>query len=224
MTPSPVSRCPSAVAVAEPLASTAIALARPKSRSLTPAAVSMMLDGFTSRWTRCALWAWASASATSMPDWITSAGDSGPRVRRSSSVSPSSHSITRNGRPSIDADVEHRADVRMAQRRDRPGFRLEPRPAVGTGRDVGAKQFERDGTSEPGVARFVDMPHAAGADEGLHFVRAEHRARGQRHVASEESKRNAIGRRPFAKDSGRVAHILPTRGLESARRTPCGDW
>ena len=66
--------------------------------------------------------------------------------------------------------------------------------------------------SEPGVARLVDLPHAAGADERLHFVRAEHRARGQRHVASEESKRNAIGRRRFCQRLGsRRPHITYAR-------------
>ncbi len=73
----------------------AAARARPKSISLAPALVSITLPGFRSRWTMPARCARSSASAICAPKRSTSASGSGPRARRSASVSPSISSMTR---------------------------------------------------------------------------------------------------------------------------------
>ena len=72
-----------------------IALASPKSSSLTPDFVSMTLPGFRSRCTipcRCAR---SSASAISTPHRSACSTGSGPFASREESVSPSSSSMTR---------------------------------------------------------------------------------------------------------------------------------
>ena len=72
-----------------------VARARPKSISLVPDFVSMMLPGFRSRWMMPARCARSRASATCAPIRSTSATGSAPRDRRCASVSPSTSSITR---------------------------------------------------------------------------------------------------------------------------------
>jgi hypothetical protein len=56
---------------------------------------------------------------------------SGAPLMRLRSVCPSSSSMTRNGR-SPPPDVVERADVRVVQRRGRPGLTLEPLSAAGS--------------------------------------------------------------------------------------------
>jgi hypothetical protein len=72
-------------------------------------------------------------------------------------------------------------DVRMVQRRQRPGFTLETRQPVGIVRDRVGEDLDRDLAAEVGIGRAPHLAHAAGADLGSHFIRAEPRARGQRH-------------------------------------------
>ena len=54
-----------------------------------------MLDGLTSRWITPCAWAWASASHSAMPIWMTSRSDSSPSARSRSSVAPCTSSETR---------------------------------------------------------------------------------------------------------------------------------
>jgi hypothetical protein len=71
------------------------ALAKPKSMSLGPVLVSMMLLGFRSRCTTPLRWALSSPSQILIPHFRTCSGGSGPLRRRSARVSPSRYSMTR---------------------------------------------------------------------------------------------------------------------------------
>ena len=64
--------------------------------------------------------------------------------------------------PSL-ADVVERADVRMAQLRDRLRFALEPCCPRDRPRDA-RQDLDGDRAIQAGVARLVDLAHAAGAD------------------------------------------------------------
>ena len=75
------------------------------------------------------------------------------------------------------ADVVQRADVRVVQARDRPGFAIKPFPALGIIGHTMRQDLDRDDAIQPRVARAIDLAHAAGAEGGLNFVWAEVRAR-----------------------------------------------
>ena len=64
-------------------------------------------------------------------------------------------------------------DVRMIERRERPGFAVESRDAVGVASDQLGKDFQRDVAAEPGVARAKHLPHAAFAEFGNDSIGAE---------------------------------------------------
>jgi hypothetical protein len=59
------------------------------------------------------------------------------------------------------ADIKQRADVGVLQRGYRSRFALEPLLRLSRDATVDGQQFDRDVSSESGVARFVDLPHAA---------------------------------------------------------------
>ena len=159
----------------------ALAFARPKSRSFAPAFVSITLPGFRSRWTmpcRCAV-----LERVGNLD-----GDLQRLVERqralrqaSASVSPSRYSMTRNAVPSLLADVVEGADVRMVELRDRPRLALEALAELRIGRERVGQDLDRDGAIEARVAGPVDLAHAAGAEGGEDFVRAEAGAGGKGH-------------------------------------------
>jgi hypothetical protein len=80
----------------EAAASVSMRFATPKSITLTcPSGVSITFEGFRSRWTMPASWAFASAPAISIPYRRASAVVSGPRTSLAASVSPPMNSITR---------------------------------------------------------------------------------------------------------------------------------
>ena len=56
-----------------------------------------------------------------------------------------------------------------------------PRDAVGIGRELVGKDLQRDIATETRIARAVDLPHPARADEGEDLVHAEPRTWRQRH-------------------------------------------
>ena len=72
----------------------------PKSSSLAPVLVSMMLPGFRSLWTTPFRWAWSRAVAISMAILRSCSVGRGPFFSRFASVSPSRYSITRKSIPS----------------------------------------------------------------------------------------------------------------------------
>ena len=71
------------------------------------------------------------------------------------------------------ADIEELADVRVIERRDGVGFAFETRAAVRIARKFFAQDLDGDDAIEPGVAGFVDLTHAPGANQGEDFVCAE---------------------------------------------------
>ncbi|GMR22658.1 MAG: hypothetical protein BMS9Abin37_1022 [Acidobacteriota bacterium] len=54
----------------------------------------------------------------------------------------------------------------MIERREQLGFALEPGEPVGVSRELIVQNFDRDVSTELGVARAIDGAHATGA-EGL---------------------------------------------------------
>ena len=64
-------------------------------------------------------------------------------------------------------------DVRMVQRRQRLGFALEARQPLGVVGEGLGQDLDRDVATQLGVGRAIDLAHAAGAEGGDNFIRAE---------------------------------------------------
>src|SRR5438105_4809288 len=79
------------------------------------------------------------------------------------------------------ADVVQRADVGMVELRDRARLAVEAGLHVGSGGEGGVEDFDGDDAVEAGIARSVDLAHAAGADAVEDLVRAEPGAGSQGH-------------------------------------------
>ena len=79
------------------------------------------------------------------------------------------------------ADVEQRADVRVAERRDRARLALEALAQLRIAGERRGQDLDRDHAIEPGIARPIHFAHAARADEGDDFVGAELCPGRQRH-------------------------------------------
>jgi hypothetical protein len=79
------------------------------------------------------------------------------------------------------ADVVERADVRVGEARDRAGFVAEAFLTIGIGGEVGRQNLDRDRTIQPGVARFVDLAHAACPERASDLVRTESASGTERH-------------------------------------------
>jgi hypothetical protein len=71
------------------------------------------------------------------------------------------------------ADIIDGDDVGVIERGDGAGFLLEALSARRVGGEIGRKDFQCDFACESSVARAVDFSHAAGAERGKDFVRAE---------------------------------------------------
>jgi hypothetical protein len=78
-------------------------------------------------------------------------------------------------------------DVRVVQGREGLGFACETCDPVGIVPKV-AQHLDRNVSIEPGVARAIDLAHAARADQRDDFVRAEASTGRQRHEAPEEPR------------------------------------
>ena len=63
------------------------------------------------------------------------------------------------------AEVEHRHDARVAERRRRPGLVAEPAEEVGVLAELGAEELDGDVAIQLGVAGAVDRRHPALAEE-----------------------------------------------------------
>ena len=70
----------------------------------------------------------------------------------------------------VPADVMKRGDMRVVQAGDRVCLALEPGAGLGLIRDVLQQDFNGDAPVEPRIASFVDLAHAACADERDDFV------------------------------------------------------
>src|SRR5207237_706204 len=79
------------------------------------------------------------------------------------------------------ADVVQRADMRMAQRRNRAGLALEALAHLGPSRRVLGQHLDGDDAVEPRIARLIDLAHAARAQRTQNLVRAKAHIRGERH-------------------------------------------
>ena len=67
----------------------------------------------------------------------------------------------------------------MIERAGRPRLLFEALPPARIGRHLGGKNFQRYGAIETRIARAVDLAHAAGPQQRLHFIRAKLRAWGK---------------------------------------------
>ena len=84
-------------------------------------------------------------------------------------------------RAGLSADVVHGEDIRVVQRGGCAGFLLESTEAIDVGRKCCGEDFDRDITSESRIARTVHLAHAASAEGGHDFVRAETAAGSEGH-------------------------------------------
>jgi len=71
-----------------------------------------------------------------------------------------------------------RADIRVIQRRHRPGFALKASAELGLGR------FDGDFPAQAGIQRLVHLTHPARAERRDDFIRAQFVACGKRHMRS----------------------------------------
>ena len=88
------------------------------------------------------------------------------------------------------------ADVRVIERREHPGFSLEAGQPVGVVGEEVRQHLERDVPVELGVARAIDLAHAALADEGGDLVMRQTSADLQGHSAVEEESAGLYRRPP----------------------------
>ena len=77
------------------------------------------------------------------------------------------------------ADVEQRADVRVRELRDCPGFAVEPLPELGIGGERGRQDLDRHRAIEPRVTGSVDLAHSARAERRGELVGTETCAGGE---------------------------------------------
>ena len=109
--------------------------------------------------------------------------ESAPARSRSASVGPSTSSITRARDAVRLFEAVNLRDVGMVQRRERLRFALEACQPVGVaGKGVGQDLDARPGDPSLVSRRAIDLAHAALADLGGDFVRAEPSASCQGHV------------------------------------------
>ena len=137
---------------------------------------------------------------------------------RSAASSPSTSSRTSARMPSDVLDAVDRGDVRMIQRREQARLALEAREPLGIGGERRRQDLDRDVAAEPGVARAVDLAHAARAERCHHLVDAEPRTGGERQGTCLTSPRPASPRRRAS--SGhcrRAAHSIRVATYGSTR-------
>ena len=82
----------------------------------------------------------------------------------------------------VHADVVHREDVRMVQRRGGSRFLLEALQPVGIGARRSRENLDRDVAPEARVARAIDLAHPARAEQRIDFVGTEMDTGCERHV------------------------------------------
>jgi hypothetical protein len=98
--------------------------------------------------------------------------------------------------PAVLSHVEHRADVRMAQRGERLRFALESLLHRWTGSNVRREHLDRDDAIQPSVSCLVDLAHSARPE------RAED-LEGTESSANRESHRLSLTRVALRLRSGR---------------------
>ena len=141
--------------------------ASPKSSTLTPVLVSMILAGFRSRWTRPLAWAAAMAEAI----WAPVSTGGVDRQRTLLQARSQSLAFQKLHNQKVGPYVVQGADVRMREGRD--GARL----AFETIAELRAEKLYRHGTVQASVASPKNLTHTAGTEGTLDFIRPEPRAR-----------------------------------------------
>ena len=99
--------------------------------------------------------------------------ESRPRAIRSASVSPSTSSRTSAWVSLAVLEPVDRADVRMVQRGQHLRLALETGEAIGIEREGVRHDLQRDLAIQLRVARAIHLAHAAGAEGGEDFIRAD---------------------------------------------------
>jgi hypothetical protein len=82
------------------------------------------------------------------------------------------------------ADVVQRAEVRVAERRQRARLALEPEAHLRIGPAMLGQDFDGHLAVQARVGGAEDVTHPAGADLGFHAVRPQSRTRLERHVSA----------------------------------------
>jgi len=72
-------------------------------------------------------------------------------------------------------------DVGVGERGQEPGLALEAGQPLGVPGELGGERLDGHVAPQPGVARAVDLPHAAGSEEGEDPIGTEPRAGGEVH-------------------------------------------
>ena len=83
------------------------------------------------------------------------------------------------------ADFIDGANVRVIERCGGARFAEEPCASFGFEGQLAREHLQRDISSELRIARAIHLTHAASANEGNDFIRAEMRAGRERHVCEE---------------------------------------
>ncbi len=76
-------------------------------------------------------------------------------------------------------DVVHRADVRMGEGRDAPGFAFEALPADRIAAQFSVEQLDGDRAAQPCITPPMQVTHSARAQRGEDFIRTEAGATGK---------------------------------------------
>ena len=114
------------------------------------------------------------------------------------------------------ADVVHRKDVGMTERRSRVRFLLEPAESLRIVRERRCDHLDGDVALEPGVTRTIHLAHASCTERRNDFVGAEASAGGEHH--SRGSDNGPIVDRPVRVD--RARRDSPERSAETTPRKP----
>ncbi len=91
----------------------------------------------------------------------------------------------------------------MVQRREHVSLASEAREPIGIESHGGGQDLQRDIAIELRIARAIDLTHAAGPDCADDLVRANARARGQRH--------SVFSLNPYQDSPASVEHIARMR-------------
>ena len=101
----------------------------------------------------------------------------------------------RVGQAILHADIVDGEDVRMRERRHRLGLALESRHSVGVAGQRRRQDLDGHVATEAGIARAVDLAHAAFAQLVEDAIRAEARTGCETHLVGELYGRFTRGRR-----------------------------
>ena len=148
--------------------------ASPKSSTFTvPSGVTLMFAGFRSRWMMPCSCAASSASAICCAIGSASSSGIGPRAMRCEQVLALDQFHHERVHAAAIFEAVDLRDVGMVQRGERLRLALEPGEPLGILRERVGQDLDRHVATERRVARAIDLAHAAGAEGGEDFVRAE---------------------------------------------------